>query len=185
MHDVKFILDYLAQRGDIDMNRIGMFGEGSGGAIAILAAASDPRIKAIDVLNPWGDWPNFLAKSPVVTPDPNRADYVKPEFLKKVAALDPVKYLPKLTVPVRIQQVHQNEITPMEAKESITAAAPPQAEILRFEANKDLSTREGHGRLFEWMRKQLGEPGNSGSSATGSSAAGKPTVSQAAPSSPQ
>ncbi len=30
VHDVKFILDYLAQRGEVDMNRIGMFGEGSG-----------------------------------------------------------------------------------------------------------------------------------------------------------
>src|SRR5271155_1296921 len=65
VHDVKFILDYLAQRGDIDMNRIGMFGQASGGTIALLAAAADPRIKAVDVLDPWGDWPVWLAKSPI------------------------------------------------------------------------------------------------------------------------
>jgi acetyl esterase/lipase len=90
VHDVKFILDYLAQRGEVDMNRIGIFGEGSGGAIAILAAKADPRIKAVDTLDPWGDWPDFLAKSPVVLTDPNHADYLKPEFLKSVAPLDPV-----------------------------------------------------------------------------------------------
>ena len=32
VHDVKFILDYLDQRGDVDMNRVGMFGQGSGGS---------------------------------------------------------------------------------------------------------------------------------------------------------
>jgi acetyl esterase/lipase len=157
VHDVKFILDYLAQRGDVDMNRIGMFGEGSGGAIAILAAAADPRIKAVDTLNPWGDWPDFLAKSPVAQADPNHDDFVKPEFLKKVANLDPVKWLPTLKVPIRIQQVRQNLATPMEAMDSIKAAAPQQAEILRFEALDDLGKREAHGILFQWMKSRLQE----------------------------
>jgi dienelactone hydrolase len=157
VHDVKFILDYLAQRGEVDMNRIGMFGEGSGGAIAILAAKADPRIEAVDTLDPWGDWPDFLAKSPVVQVDPNHDDFVKPEFLKKVANLDPVKWLPQLKVPIRIQQVRQNEATPIESKDSIKAAAPKQAEILRFEALTDLGKREGHGILFQWMKNRLQE----------------------------
>jgi hypothetical protein len=73
-----------------------MFGQGSGGTIAILSASVDPRIKALDVLDPWGDWPDWLAKSPQV-PDAERAAYLKPEFLAKVAPLDPVVWLPKLT----------------------------------------------------------------------------------------
>jgi dienelactone hydrolase len=157
VHDVKFILDYLAQRGEVDMNRIGMFGEGSGGTIAILAAAADPRIKAVDALDPWGDWPDFLAKSPVVLADPNHDDYVKPEFLKRVAPLDPVKWLPQLKVPVRIQQVRQNDSAPIESKDSIKAATPKQAEINRFEAVSDLATREGHGILFRWIKDKLQE----------------------------
>jgi len=161
VHDVKFILDYLAQRGDIDidMERLGMFGEGSGGTIAILAAAADPRIKAVDALEPWGDWPDFLAKSPLLEGDPNRADYVKPEFLKKVAPLDPVKWLPELKVPVRVLQVRQNDSTPIECKESIKAASPKQAEVVRFEAISDLTGREGGGRLFEWIKARVqGKP---------------------------
>jgi len=157
VHDVKFILDYLAQRGEVDMNRIGMFGEGSGGAIAILAAAADPRIKAVDTLDPWGDWPDFLAKSPVVQVDPDHGDFVKPEFLKKVAPLDPVKWLPQLKLPIRIQQVRQNEMTPIEVKDSIKAAAPKQAEVVRFEALTDLGKRESHGILFQWIKNRLQE----------------------------
>lgn len=157
VHDVKFILDYLASTGNFDMNRAGMFGEGKGGTIAILAAAADPRIRAVDALEPWGDWPDFLVKSPVVEPDPAHADYLKPEFLKKVAPLDPVKWLPDLKVPVRIQQTRDNDQTPLECKEAIKAAAPKQAEVLRFAALRDLGTRESGGRLYEWIKDKLRE----------------------------
>ena len=34
-HDVQMVLNYLASRGDVDMNRVGMFGDGSGASIAI------------------------------------------------------------------------------------------------------------------------------------------------------
>lgn len=161
VHDVKFILDYLAERGDLDMDRVGMFGEGTGGTIAILAAASDSRIKAVDTLEPWGDWPDFLTKSVLVQQDPEHAEYVKPEFLKKVAPLDPVKWLPQLKIPIRIQQVRQGDSTPMEVKESVKQAAPKQAEVVRFEAETDLGAREGGGRLFDWIKfrvQQVAKP---------------------------
>jgi len=171
VHDVKFILDYLAQRGDIDMDRIGMFGEGSGGAIAILAAAADPRIKAVDALEPWGDWPDFLAKSSVVQQDPERAAYVKPEFLKKVAPLDPVKWLPELKIPIRVQQIHQQVSTPDQCKDSIKAALPKQAELVRFEAISDIQKREGSGGLlFDWIKARV---------QAGSKTEAKPKVSMA------
>jgi hypothetical protein len=163
VHDVKFILDYLAQRGEIDMNRVAMFGEGSGGAIAILAAAADPRIKAVDTLDPWGDWPVFLAQSPVVNLDREPARFVKPDFLKSVAPLDPVKWLPGLKVPIRVQQVRRNVVVPLECKESIKAAAPKQAEIVRFEGKEDFGRKEGQGRLFDWIKEKVLEPAGPGS----------------------
>lgn len=180
VHDVKFILDYLASSGNFDMNRVGMFGEGKGATIAILAAAADPRIKAVDALDPWGDWPDFLAKSPVVEPDPAHADYVKPEFLKKVAPLDPVKWLPDLKIPVRIQQIRDNDATPLECKEAIKAAAPKQAEVLRFAALTDLGTREGGGRVYQWIKDQLRESakpaGPEANVAVADKAVGKPAA---------
>jgi dienelactone hydrolase len=162
VHDVTLILDYMAKSGQFDMDRVGMFGEGSGGTIAILAAAADPRIKAVDTLEPWGDWPDFLATSPVVGPDPNHADFVKPEFLKKVANLDPVKWLPELKTPVRIQQVRESEAVPMVCKDALQAAASKQTEVVRFAAVSDLGKRESGGRLFEWIKDKLLGPGNPG-----------------------
>src|SRR4029077_13425508 len=56
-HDVQMILDYLSTRGDLDTTRVGMYTQGSGASIGILTSAVDPRIKVLDALDPWGDWP--------------------------------------------------------------------------------------------------------------------------------
>ena len=94
-HDVQMVLNYLATRGDLDMSRVGMFTQGSGASVAILASGVDPRIKVLEALDPWGDWPSWMATSPLV-PQEERAEYLKPEFLKKIAGLDPVDWMPKL-----------------------------------------------------------------------------------------
>lgn len=181
VHDVHFILDFLAQQGDVDMDRIGMFGEGSGGAIAILAAASDPRIKVVDTLEPWGDWPVFLAKSSIIEDDPEHRHYDNAVFLKKAAPLDPVKWLPKLKTPIRVQQILESEAVPLEAKEKIRAAAPKQAEVVRFEEVLTFAKRESQGRMFDWIKGQLidlGKPG-AGNGSTKVATAAKPAPSAA------
>ena len=158
VHDAKFILDYLASRGDLDMSRVGMFGQGSGATIAILAAAADPRIKAIDLLEPWGDWPHFLAKSSLLQLDPaqeNRDNYTKPEFLKKVEPLEPVKYLPQLKIPMRMQQVKDNDAVPMESKEALKDALPKQAQLRRFDTATTMFHQERGGELFAWVADQV------------------------------
>ncbi len=156
VHDVQMILNYLSMRGDVDMDRIGMFGQGSGGTIAVLAAAVDPRIKALDVLDPWGDWPDWLAKSPRV-PEIERANYLKPEFLKRVAPFDPVQWLPKLkTQSVRIQNVMDDPITPAICKKQIESAAPrATAQIVKYDDAEALRNASSDGKLFRWIKDRL------------------------------
>jgi dienelactone hydrolase len=159
VHDVKFILDYLASRGDIDMDRVGMFGQGSGATIALLAAAADQRIKAVDALDPWGDWPVWLAKTGVGADDPEKANRLTPAFLETVVPLDPVRWLPKLQTPyVRIQQNLEDGATPRECKDRIKDAAPKQTEFLRFDTTAAFMNTEGRGRLFEWIKDALNKP---------------------------
>jgi hypothetical protein len=59
------ILDYLATRSDIDMDRVGMFGVGSGATVAIFAASVDARIKAFELLSRGGirrtGWPSRVS----------------------------------------------------------------------------------------------------------------------------
>jgi X-Pro dipeptidyl-peptidase (S15 family) len=155
VHDVQMILNYLATRGDLDMSRIGMFGVGSGGTIAILAAAADPRIKTIDVIDPWGDWPDWMAKSSLI-PEVERPRYVTPEFLKKVAPLDPVKWLPQLTSRhIRLQQVLDDSVTPKVVQQRIRKAAPRTAQRITFHTTRQFSGAESGDRLLQWVKAQV------------------------------
>jgi hypothetical protein len=155
VHDVQMILNYLASRNDLDMNRVGMFGQGSGGSIAILASAVDPRIKALDVLTPWGDWPLFLAKSTFV-PSEDRLELNKPEFFARVAPLDPLQWLPKVKAQsVRVQNVRRDGHMPDDAQEFMEAAAPQTAEIDQFGDPAALVPAAANGKLLDWIKYQL------------------------------
>lgn len=46
-HDLVAVVDYLATRPDVDPARIGALGVSLGGAVSIMAAARDPRIRAV------------------------------------------------------------------------------------------------------------------------------------------
>jgi hypothetical protein len=147
------ILNYLATRNDLDMDRIGMFGQGSGATIAILASAADPRIKAIDLLTPWADWPNWLAKSKVV-PEDERAKYLTPEFLASVAPLDPTLWLPKVKAKsVRIRDVRRHFTVPDVSEEHLEAAAPAFAEIDQFGDGR--AFYEAGTNFFGWIKDHL------------------------------
>jgi X-Pro dipeptidyl-peptidase (S15 family) len=155
VHDVQLILNFLSTRDDLDMSKVGMLGTGSGGSIAILAAATDPRIKAIDVLDPWGDWPDWMASSSII-PEDERANFVKPEFLRKVAPLDPVEWLPKLkSQQVRIQHVLDDEVTPKAARDQIDFTAPAKATVVKYETTGQFFGAVSGGRLFQWVKDQV------------------------------
>ena len=151
------ILDYLASRGDLDINRVGMFGDGSGASIAIMAAAVDPRIKVLDLLNPWGDWPDWFAKSTLV-PESERADYLKPGFLKTVEGVDPVKWLPELTSQtVRLQYIKDGvPVTPPAVKERIASVVPGNVKVTSYQDTKEflrLVATTGSG--FDWIQDRV------------------------------
>lgn len=154
-HDVQMLLNYLGTRGDVDASRVGMYGQGSGGAIAILSAAVDPRIISLDLLNPWGDWPDWLKGSEQI-PNEERTTYLQPAFLANVANLDPIVYLPSLKLrALRIQQVQDDPVTPPDAARKIAGAAPQYAQVDHFQdssAHMAAWLRDG---LNGWLRVQL------------------------------
>jgi hypothetical protein len=156
-HDVQMALNYLSGRGDFDMSRVGIFGEGSGGTIALLAASIDPRIRAVDVLDPWGDWPSWLTGSRVV-PQTERADYTSPDFLNAVAPLDPVDLLPKLnSARLRVQQsLWDSGEIPVASRERIAAAVPAGAQLAQYRDIHDYSEKVGmNGKMLDWMHTSL------------------------------
>jgi hypothetical protein len=154
-HDVQMVLNYLAARGDLDIDRVGIAAEGSGASVAILASAVDPRIKALDVLNPWGDWPTWMAKSPFV-PEEERASYVTLEYLKKVAALDPVDWLPKIQArKFRLQDATFDPETPAAVHAKMRSAVPAGATLATFNTMKEYRAAVTDNKQMDWMYREL------------------------------
>lgn len=156
-HDVQMVLNYLEKRGDVDMNRVGMWADGSGAAIAIMASAVDTRIKALDLLDPWGDWPDWLAKSKLV-PENSRADYLKPLFLTQLANLEPLQYFSSVKAQkVRLQYIENGvSVTPREVREKMEAAAPPNAEFVHYDSAKAFASDvAAKGIGFDWIKANV------------------------------
>lgn len=154
-HDVQMILDYLGTRNDLDSNRVGMFSQGSGASIGILVSAVDPRIKVLDALDPWGDWPTWMAGSTFV-PEEERAEYVTPEFLKKVAKLEPLEFLPRIqATKFRMQDATFESNTPKAAKEKLRAAVPPNSNVVIYKSEAEFNTVIRGGTELEWIQNQV------------------------------
>lgn len=154
-HDVQLILDYLDTRGDLDMSRVGMFAQGSGASIAILASAVDPRIKVLDALDPWGDWPAWMATSPFV-PEEERKEYLKPEFLTRAAVLEPIRWLPKIHAnKFRLQDAIFETNTPTAAKEKIRAAVPAGASIVIYKNADEFNAVIRGKKDLDWIQHEL------------------------------
>jgi hypothetical protein len=162
-HDVQMMLNYLESRDDLDTQRVGVFGMGSGGAIAILAAAADSRIAMVDVMDPWGDWPDWLKESKQI-PENERSTYLNPEFLEKVSGLDPVTYLPKLKdKALRIQQTSADSVTPAIARDKIANAVPRADMVARYPDRATEAKALGTDGIVGWLGKQLSPQGAGGS----------------------
>lgn len=164
-HDVQMVLDYLASRADLDMDRIGLFGQLSGASIGILASAVDPRIKVMDTLDPWGDWPTWMQKSPFVPPA-ERPDYVKPEFLAKIAQLDPVEWMPKVEAKkFRLQQRSFENETPLTSKQKLQAAVPSGATSAFYKTPEEFTNAAGEEaeKTLDWIKGELRSLSQAGS----------------------
>ena len=154
-HDVQMVLDYLAARNDLDMRRVGLFSQGSGASIAILASAADSRIKVLDTIDPWGDWPTWMAESTLV-PEEERASYTKPEFLKTVAMLEPIDWLGKIRAQrFRLQDAVFETKTPSAAKEKLRKAVPLKGTVVMYKTPDEFNAVVRSQTELGWIEHEI------------------------------
>jgi len=84
-HDVQMAVEYLSERGDVDMNNVGIFGVGAGGHHRGCGGLGGFPIKAIDLVAPWGDWPGGWRSRH--SPGEERPKLLQAGFLKNVRPL--------------------------------------------------------------------------------------------------
>jgi hypothetical protein len=154
-HDVQMILNHLSEHENLNMDRIAMFGQGSGATIAILASSVDPRIRVLHLVTPWGDWPEWFPKASII-PNEERANYLEPRYLATIAPLDPIRTLPKVKAKqILLQDLRADAVTPAICEERIEKAVPARAQIDQFGDGRAYSSVYGGGKLFDWMKSQL------------------------------
>jgi hypothetical protein len=157
VHDVQMVLSYLESRTDIDASRVGIFSQGSGATIALLTSTVDPRLRAVDALQPWGDWPVWLAHSSLV-PEAERTTYLKPEFLNAIAAYAPVRALANVKTPhLQVQFVMDEKVTVAEAAKAIKAAVPSTAAAVEYQNKLQQYMALSNGRAFDWVKDHLAQ----------------------------
>ena len=159
VHDVRLQLDYLGTRADLDIDHAGIFGQGSGGTVALLTASVEPRLKAIDVIDPWADWPDWYGASPIV-PDWQRVRYVTEDFQKRVSSFEPIRFLPALDGrSLRLQESTLNPSTPAVAREKLRNALPKGANYTLYKDETEYRLRAmADGKILDWLQALLAKP---------------------------
>ena len=89
-------------------------------------------------------------------PADERAEYVKAEFLKRAAALEPIKWLPKVqATKFRLQDAIFEQNTPKAAKEKLRAAVPAGATVLIYKTQEDFNAVVRGNKELEWIHREL------------------------------
>jgi len=85
------VLDWLATLPEIDAGRLGVAGFSTNGFVALVAAAHDPRIRVAVAVAACGDWPTFLAQSPLALGGEEPFD-PEPAYRRFIARTDPIRH---------------------------------------------------------------------------------------------
>ncbi|HUF07015.1 MAG TPA: hypothetical protein VMP86_06465 [Candidatus Binatia bacterium] len=144
------MVDLLAERRDVDPDRIGLVGHDFGAMHGILVAAEDSRIAAavhVAATPRWGDW--FLPFWPVAG---DRHDY-----LRALAQLDPVIRIGDLAPrPVCLQFARSDfYIAAMSGLELHRAAGDPK-EMHAYDADHGMRDPQARADRAEFLARTLG-----------------------------
>jgi fermentation-respiration switch protein FrsA (DUF1100 family) len=156
-YDVSAAVDYLAARGDCNVDRLGVMGESFGAATAIMAAAEDKRIRLLVEDSAYPDLTTIVA-------DYGKAMYGLPRFPLVDSALwvggmrarfdpkavSPLKEIAKVTVPTLI--IHctgDTNIKPEYSEEIYEASGAAVKEIHFFDGCTHTMGYEDHTAEYE------------------------------------
>ena len=133
---IRAALDTLADRPEVDGDRLAVVGRSMGAAAAILAASNDTRVRALVLDSPYTavvdviddrflavGIPPALARGPLLAVVAVRARY-EPRTVR------PIDAIARLAIPILLFHGDRDTIVPIEHARALAAAAGP---VLRFE----------------------------------------------------
>jgi len=148
--DLQRAMDLLVSRSNVDVKRVALVGHDFGAMYGVLAEATRPRAKTYVLLAPtttFHEW-FLLGKK---KPQPLEA------YLRQMAPLDPVRYLPQLKGSVFFQFAQVDRyVSPERVTEF--SAAPVEPKRVRVYENTDhsMSNEIGRNERYRWLARELG-----------------------------
>jgi len=147
--DLRRALDVLLSLSEVDPERVAFVGHDFGAMYGALAVASDPRVKAFVFMagtQSFSDW--FLYGQPKLE------GAERQKFVDELAPLDPVRYLPKVRMPILLQFADDDEHVSKQRADAIAAAAKEPKSMRVYSARHELNEEATHDRIA-WLKKEL------------------------------
>ena len=156
IEDTDAALDAMLARSDTDAQRIGLYGQSLGGAIAINVVVRRPEIRAVVLESSFASWRDAAAN--VVGGDPpHRVGRLLAWLL--IGDRDrPIDAIAKIEAPLLLLHGDADTIVPISHSRRLAEAAP-NATLVEFAGGEHNSLRDSHpevdGVMIEFLRKHL------------------------------
>jgi 2,6-dihydroxypseudooxynicotine hydrolase len=158
---IKYAIDYLERRADVDARRVGLMGVSFGGQFVVRAAAFEPRVKAaIENCGPYDQSENFQGR-----PQISRETLVhRLKAANEEDAFNKLKHFnlqgvaEKVACPLLVIQGGKDRLVPPAQGRRIAAEAGNKAELWLFEDGNHVCNNipyKHRPQQADWMRKQL------------------------------
>jgi len=161
---VSAIVDWIGKRGDIDAQRIGLWGVSLGGYYAPRAVAFEKRIRACVALAGPYDWMEIWDALPDLTREAFRVrSHLKTqdEARRHAATLTLKGVAKNITCPLFLVTGKQDRLVPWQHAERIAAEVSGPVELMAIEDGNHIANNRPYryrGRSADWMAQQLGLP---------------------------
>jgi cephalosporin-C deacetylase-like acetyl esterase len=147
--DVRRALDVLLAQPGVDKTRVALVGHDFGAMWGALAAADDPRVTHFVYMagtRSFTDWYLFTSK---------REGVEKEAFIAKLAPLDPINYLARISPrPVLLQFGTKDAFVKNEAATAMAAAIPGPKTVKTYEFEHELTYQARLDRMA-WLKEQF------------------------------
>jgi len=159
---LRYAIDYLEQRSDVDATRVGIMGVSLGGYFALRAAAFEPRVKAAICLAGAYNLAQHFDRYPLLTQEAfiyrlKADDEATARTALQQFDLDGV--MPQITCPLLVIMGRRDRLFPPEDSEKMVAEAGGHAELMMFEDGNHVCNNipyKYRPQQADWMSRKLG-----------------------------
>jgi 2,6-dihydroxypseudooxynicotine hydrolase len=158
---LRYAIDYLEQRADVNAQRVGIMGVSLGGYFSMRAAACEPRVKAAICLAGAYNLAQHFDRYPLLTQEAfiYRLKAANETIARtKLQSFDLQNVIQRITNPILVIMGRRDRLFPPEDSEKIVAEAGGSAELWMFEDGNHVCNNipyKYRPQQADWMRGKL------------------------------